>query len=112
MQDTPSTHPSENNPSLSHWRDLIEQFDAPTGIDDYELTLEAITERFELHGPESFDFSGIDSASCSIEHLAAALRFTCNQQTHIPTWREGLLRCIDACALHGMDARELLMGLL
>lgn len=82
------------------------------GMDELADSLSPLVKAFLSTPPEKIDFGHLSAENVQPRLLAASLRATLSRREAIPSWEHALDVAIDACALRGLDARNLLRGLL
>lgn len=111
------SHPSEilhnrfGRLALSSWKTLLCRRDAPTDIDALTWTALATYYAIAGAGVESIDLAPVSNAGVSGEHLAMVLRVTSSQRDLVPGWHQALLVAEMSLARAGLDAEDVLYGL-
>jgi hypothetical protein len=98
--------------ALALRRALSTPADQQASVGDIAKGISAIFKLSHAERLDLIDLAAISPDAVHPAHLISSLRATFSFRDKVPSWRPGLLIAIDACALRGIDARQVLSGLL
>jgi hypothetical protein len=98
--------------ATERWRRFVVDRASSTDVDALTETVEAVLDFIAEFGPGALSLGGMNRDRVQCEHLAALLRATSSWRANIPGWYDALNLARAASADAGLDAEDILFGMI